>query len=100
MTIDNTDVDNDELLQIGNMLAVLRERKKRQLDAKQASQRRIEIFSVVQDANSLSQELAEKVIRKVLVYHDAHIEIEYSVRDFFDAGIEDEHTECCWNRAF
>lgn len=86
---------NDELLQIGNMLAALRERKKRQMDAKEAGQRRMELFRIVQEADSLSQELAEKVIRKVLVYHGAHIEIEYSVRDFFNAEIKDEHTERC-----
>jgi F0F1-type ATP synthase delta subunit len=37
-------------------------------------------------AESLTQAMAEKVIKKVTVFHDHRIEIEYAVQDFLKGG--------------
>lgn len=70
---------DDELQQIQSTMRMIEQEAQENL-ATEA------IRNEVMSAESLTQAIAEKVIKKVTVFHDHRIEIEYAVQDFLKGG--------------
>ena len=73
---------DNELQQIHNTMCMI---AARQQEAQENMETEV-IRHVVMSAESLTQAIAEKVIKKVTVFHDHRIEIEYAVQDFLKGG--------------
>ncbi len=68
-----------------NTLQMLTARQQEIQENREASARFNALREEVLSSGSLTQAIAEKLIKKVTVYHDRQIEIEYAVQDFLKA---------------
>ena len=73
---------DNELQQIQNTMRMIAVRQQEAQENMETEAIRNEVMS----AESLTQAMAEKVIKKVTVFHDHRIEIEYAVQDFLKGG--------------
>ena len=73
---------DDELQQIQSTMRMIATRQQEAQENMETEAIRHEVMS----AESLTQAIAEKVIKKVTVFHDHRIEIEYAVQDFLKGG--------------
>lgn len=73
---------DNELQQIQNTLRMVAARQQEAQKNRETDAIRNEVMA----AESLTQAIAEKVIKKVTVFHDHRIEIEYAVQDFLKGG--------------
>ena len=73
---------DNELQQIHNTMCMIAARQQEAQEYRETDAIRNEVMS----AESLTQAMAEKVIKKVTVFHDHRIEIEYAVQDFLKGG--------------
>lgn len=73
---------DNELQQIHNTICMIAARQQEAQEYRETDAIRNEVMS----AESLTQTIAEKVIKKVTVFHDHRIEIEYAVQDFLKGG--------------
>ena len=73
---------DNELQQIQNTMRMIAARQQETQENMETEAIRHEVMS----AESLTQAIAEKVIKKVTVFHDHRIEIEYAVQDFLKGG--------------
>ena len=73
---------DNELQQIQNTMRMIAARQQEAQENMETEAIRHEVMS----AKSLTQAIAEKVIKKVTVFHDHRIEIEYAVQDFLKGG--------------
>lgn len=71
---------------IQNTLRMLAARQQEMQETLEASVRFNALREEVLSSGSLTQAIAEKLIKKVTVYHDHQIEIEYTVQDFLKDG--------------
>ena len=73
---------DNEMQQIQNTMHMIAARQQEAQENMETEAIRNEVMS----AESLTQAMAEKVIKKVTVFHDHRIEIEYAVQDFLKGG--------------
>ena len=72
------------LLKTKNAYATVLAQAKQKQDEQARQDSRKEASKVIFDADTLTTELAELLIDRVLVYPDKRIEIAYKIRDIFD----------------
>ena len=77
---------NESVQQIQNTLRMLVARREESQTAAEAGRVFAALRSEVMSSGSLTQTIAEKTIKKVIVFHDHRIEIEYAVQDFLGSG--------------
>lgn len=95
----NTELDN-EMLRVRNILAALHEKAKERQEKQEANRRREEMLLAVKEADSLSPVLAEKLIRRVTVFHGGRMEIDYAVQDCLGMEAEKKAEGSQENRVF
>ena len=74
------------LLKTKNAYAAVLAQAKQKQDEQARQDSRMEASKAIFDADTLTTELAELLIDRVLVYPDKRIEITYKIRDIFDLG--------------
>ena len=75
---------NELLLKTKNAYAAVLAQAKQKQDEQARQDSRKEASKVIFDADTLTTELAELLIDRVLVYPDKRIEIAYKIQDIFD----------------
>ena len=80
----NIDPGNELLLKTKNAYAAVLAQAKQKQDEQARQDSRKEASKAIFDADTLTTELAELLIDRVLVYPDKRIEIAYKIQDIFD----------------